>query len=197
MGSKTDGGVCSSNRAAELLNVTPRTIQLWADSGIVRSWKTPGGHRRYSVKELNDLALQIKNGVVPDVSDDVEQKTLNVLIIEDDPVLNSLYKATLQSWKLPIKIVFAMEGYSGLLQAGLNCPDLVILDINLPDINGYKIVDSMFENKLITEEQLIIVSGLPLSEIRKNLPEKFSSPIYGKPVPMDEIKRKVISLLSK
>ena len=61
--------LCTSRKAAELLGVTPRTVQLWADSGILQSWKTPGGHRRFSVSAIERLADEIRSGEVrPGVS---------------------------------------------------------------------------------------------------------------------------------
>ena len=37
---------CSTREAASLLGVSLRTAQLWVESGVLRAWKTAGGHRR-------------------------------------------------------------------------------------------------------------------------------------------------------
>lgn len=38
--------VLTTSQAAKLLGISVRTAQLWIESGSLRSWKTPGGHRR-------------------------------------------------------------------------------------------------------------------------------------------------------
>lgn len=52
---------CTSGRAAEILGVTPRTIQLWSESGILEFTKTLGGHRRYDLKHIQQLATTLGN----------------------------------------------------------------------------------------------------------------------------------------
>ncbi|MGE5467624.1 MAG: EAL domain-containing protein [Ignavibacteria bacterium] len=44
--------ICSTREAAELLGVSLRTVQLWVDSGILKAWKTAGGHRRISLESV-------------------------------------------------------------------------------------------------------------------------------------------------
>jgi len=38
--------IITTAQAAKILGVSPRTAQLWTESGVIPSWKTPGGHRR-------------------------------------------------------------------------------------------------------------------------------------------------------
>ncbi len=41
--------------ASRLLGVHPMTLRAWVDSGLVRAFRTPGGHRRFQVAELRDF----------------------------------------------------------------------------------------------------------------------------------------------
>lgn len=45
-------GDLSTTSAARLLGVHPDTLREWADEGKVPSWRTPGGHRRFRVDDL-------------------------------------------------------------------------------------------------------------------------------------------------
>jgi excisionase family DNA binding protein len=38
--------IITTAQAAKILGVSPRTAQLWTESGVIPNWKTPGGHRR-------------------------------------------------------------------------------------------------------------------------------------------------------
>jgi len=53
--STKDPGWVSLTEACELLGVSPSTIRRWADSGMVRTYTTPGGHRRFSRAGLLSL----------------------------------------------------------------------------------------------------------------------------------------------
>lgn len=46
---------CTTREAAQLLGVSLRTAQLWVDSGILRAWKTAGGHRRVARDSIDAL----------------------------------------------------------------------------------------------------------------------------------------------
>lgn len=197
MSISSDSDICTSKKAAQLLCVTPRTVQLWADAGVLKSWKTPGGHRRYSVSDVMALAQRVRAGEVPEAALATTLLPLRLLVVEDDDILLALYRATIESWQLPIELELAADGYTGMLKAGVHKPDLLLLDINLPNIDGYKIVESFMANGLLATMKLVIVSGLPPQEIRRNLPEGPDYCILGKPIPFDQIKQMVQKLLGQ
>jgi len=60
--SSDSGALCSPGEAAKILGVSPKTIQLWVDSGILAAWKTVGGHRRVTVESVERLKRE--GGVV-------------------------------------------------------------------------------------------------------------------------------------
>jgi excisionase family DNA binding protein len=43
---------------ATLFRVNPKTVTRWAKAGLLSCIKTPGGHRRYLQREIEDLAQQ-------------------------------------------------------------------------------------------------------------------------------------------
>lgn len=56
-----DGALCSPGEAAKILGVSPKTIQLWVDNGVLDAWKTVGGHRRVTVESVERIK---REGVV-------------------------------------------------------------------------------------------------------------------------------------
>lgn len=51
----SDGALCSPGEAAKILGVSPKTVQLWVDAGILAAWKTVGGHRRVTLESVEKL----------------------------------------------------------------------------------------------------------------------------------------------
>ena len=50
-----DGAWVTLTEACRLLGVSPSTVRRWADSGVIRTFVTPGGHRRFSRAGLEAL----------------------------------------------------------------------------------------------------------------------------------------------
>ena len=60
-----DGRWLSLGRACEILGVNETTLRHWANTGRIRTFRTPGGHRRFSREDLNaltQLSPQAGNG---------------------------------------------------------------------------------------------------------------------------------------
>jgi excisionase family DNA binding protein len=180
--------LCTTKQAADKLGVTSRTVLLWSDSGLLKSWKTPGGHRRFSIEEVEKLATNLEeNNTVSDAIG-LEREKLRVLIVEDDAYLLNLYNLNISSWDLPIQLFLSQDGYDGLYKAG-NCrPDLIILDLNLPKVDGFQIVATLIKNNQLSFDDLIIVSGLTEEKIASNLPNLKDIHILKKPIDFEKIR---------
>ncbi|MCB2353658.1 IS607 family transposase [Clostridium estertheticum] len=54
----------SITKAAQIIGVTPKTMRVWDNEGVLKSYKTPKGHRRYPLDEIESLALGRVSNVV-------------------------------------------------------------------------------------------------------------------------------------
>ncbi|MCX7169081.1 MAG: helix-turn-helix domain-containing protein, partial [Proteobacteria bacterium] len=129
----------TSHEAARMLGVTMRTVQLWANSGLLTCWKTEGGHRRIlrdSVERL--LAARILPESMPvapvAVSADQPAGPLRILVVEDDPDLLRLYRLQLARWPMQPEVTTAMNGFEGLVILGSLRPHLLIADLHMPEV---------------------------------------------------------------
>ena len=174
---------CSSKQAASLLEVTTRTIQLWSESGILKAWKTAGGHRRFNLEEIEVFKAQLKK----DTNDSGDQRLTRVLVIEDEPDLIVLYKMTMEGWDLPIILKTATDGFEGLIQIGSWKPDVVITDIQMPNINGIHMLQALSKLESFNDMVIMAVSGLSKAEIAKKGGLPVGIPLFTKPIPFNEI----------
>lgn len=199
--------VCTSRKAAELLGVTPRTIQLWADAGILDSWKTPGGHRRFYLSAVQTLAEEILEGRSPTLSDPRSERVhsgLNskqsvlpakVLVVDDDKTLLRLYELTINSWGLPVDLTLANDGYHGLIEVGRCNPDLLILDLQMPNIDGFAVIEALQQQQLLDQMSLMIISGLDANALAQHSPLPEECTIIQKPIPFLRIREQVEHIL--
>lgn len=173
-------GVLTTRQAAEKLGVSLRTVQLWVESGILRAWKTAGGHRRIAEQSVQALLAEQQQALNPSPRGSA---ALRVLIVEDEPELLQLYRLTIESWQLDVQIDAASNGFEGLLRLGQCPPDILITDLVMPHMNGLEMLrilrnDSTYRNVLI-----MVVTTLTPDEIdtRGGLPADVT--LLPKPVP--------------
>ncbi|RZV38709.1 MAG: response regulator transcription factor [Candidatus Acidulodesulfobacterium acidiphilum] len=81
----------------------------------------------------------------------------NVLIIDDEPDLVELLKYNLA--KEGYKVEFAFNGFDGLRASEVFKPDLLILDIMLPDINGYEVCKRIKRTENFSTVPVIFLSA--------------------------------------
>ena len=159
-----------------MLGVSARTVQLWADAEIIESWKTAGGHRRFSLEQVEKLVRELQEGKGPVLSDAsvgkvaMQPAPVRVLVIDDEKVLLRLYELTLKSWQLPLELHLSDNGYTGLLSVGQVEPQLLVLDLNLPNIDGFSIIAALKHSGLLERMELLVISALEPLEVLSRMP---------------------------
>ena len=153
--------IYTTREAAQLLSVSLRTVQLWVESGILNAWKTAGGHRRISRESLDILLIQQQGAL----NSGKLENEMTMLIIEDDLDLLELYCLRIELWDMPIKVLTAISGYEGLIKIGKYHPDIVIVDLILPNMDGFQLIKTVNENEQYKDLHIIVASSLTEDEI--------------------------------
>ncbi len=81
-----------------------------------------------------------------------------ILIIEDDKFLRELINRKLQS--MDFETVSAIDGEGGLELTGKEKPDIILLDLILPGINGFEVLAKIKGNEATSSIPVIILSNL-------------------------------------
>jgi DNA-binding response OmpR family regulator len=85
-----------------------------------------------------------------------EQKM--ILLIEDEPLLGTLLKQRLE--KENFKVVLARDGEEGLKLCKEINPSLILLDIILPKVSGFEILETVKKDSAYPQTPVIIISNL-------------------------------------
>lgn len=200
--SATNDDVLSTREAAERLGVALRTVQLWVESGVLPAWKTAGGHRRISRAAVERLIGERSAALAGDAGTaraagaaeaaDADLGRLKVMVVEDEPDLLRLFTMVIAGWELPVDVTPATNGFEALLRMGQRCPDLLITDLNMPGMDGFKMIGSLRDvGQGFGEMEIVVVTALSAAEItqRGGLPAGVR--IFHKPVPFDELENLV------
>ncbi|MFA5166526.1 MAG: response regulator [Candidatus Paceibacterota bacterium] len=80
-----------------------------------------------------------------------------VLIIEDEEILSKLLKNKLQDEGYEAEV--ALDGQEGLAKAKSFKPDLILLDIIMPKVNGFEVLEKIKVDSELNKIPIIIVSN--------------------------------------
>lgn len=201
----TNDDVLSTREAAEQLGVALRTVQLWVESGVLPAWKTAGGHRRISraavERLIGERRAALSGDTRPAPLTTVGEARLRVMVVEDEPELLRLFIMVIAGWDLPVDVTPASDGFEALLRVGQHCPDLLVTDLNMPGMDGFKMIESLRGvGPAYDDMEVVVVTALSEAEIeqRGGLPSQVR--VLHKPVPFDElealVRRRVAILTS-
>jgi excisionase family DNA binding protein len=152
---------CSTTEAAQRLGMAVRSVQLMVDRGELQAWKTPGGHRRILRSSL-DAWLSSRAGPAggspaPAVS---EARPMTLLLIEDSVHFQNLISLIVKRELPGAELHVASDGIAGLALAGRLEPDVLLIDILLPGIDGAALITSLRSHPQFARSRLIVVTAL-------------------------------------
>lgn len=87
----------------------------------------------------------------------MSEKTTRILIVDDEPDLRSVLRFGLEAEKF--EVLEAADGEAGLEAAREQSPDLVVLDLMLPRIDGYKVCRALKFDDRYRHIPIIILSA--------------------------------------
>ncbi len=195
---------CTTREAADLLGISVRTAQLWCEAGLLDAWKTVGGHRRIMRGSIERL-LRIADVVVPGEGRWLPPSKrsflppnagwqrvhapagFHILVVEDDEDLRRLYALRLKRWAIRPTVDTVGSSYEALARLAKKRPDMMIIDLNMPGLNGFHLLRCLNEPETPTTMIAVVVSGLPSGEIERQGGVPGGVPIFSKPVPFKEL----------
>lgn len=160
---------CTTREAAEMLHVSLRTVQLWVEAGVLKAWKTDGGHRRLPLSSVQALIKErMGDSATPAPAADPaanDSGEFSVLVLEDDEDMLQLYRLTLPAWKLPVRFIFVSSVFEALVEIGRRPPDLLITDLRISGVDGFEIIKVLRADPVLSGLNVVVVSGMEPEEI--------------------------------
>ena len=116
-------------------------------------------------------------------------RNITVLVIEDDPLCSRLLESTLG--KENYEIYCESSGMDGLKKAAEILPDVILLDIVLPDLNGFEVCRKIRSDKLLGDVVIVITTSLHDWDSRIKGMEAGADDFITKPFDTEELKLKM------
>jgi len=116
-----------------------------------------------------------------------------VLIIDDEKLIIRMTAYVLES--SGYQVISAMDGESGYRTAVEEQPDIVLLDINMPGLDGWGTLELIKKDEKTRDIPVIIFTAKEMPKARKIAVEKGASDYITKPFEIDDLLEKVNNLL--
>ena len=141
-------------QAAKYLGVAQSTMRKWSDLGRVSAFYTPGGHRRYRRTDLDQFLD--RSGPASSTPSPNDAGPL-VLIVDDDERLREYVRVNLQAEGYVVRE--AASAAEGLAALGEQSPDLILLDVMMPQVDGWEMLQQIHEHTGVGAIPVIMFSG--------------------------------------
>jgi excisionase family DNA binding protein len=156
---------------ARMLGLAVRSVQMMVDRGELQAWKTPGGHRRISRASVEQwrtgqkvVATEPVHATADAVSVMAQKSGVGtgqkVLLIEDSVHYQNLVKLVVGQKFPHLTLAVANDGLAGLAMYGKVEPDVLIVDILLPGIDGATLITTLRSHPQFARSQLLVITSL-------------------------------------
>jgi len=189
----TDKKVYTTHQLSRMCQVDIRTVARWIDENKITAYKTPGGHRRIRQKDL--FQFLYKHGFP--LPDEHKQDQLSILIVDDDEKITALIRKFLRNSHPEYTIDESASGIDALIKIGRSVPDVIIVDIGLPFINGLELIERIKSNQHSSETKVIVITGLWRENIEKDVFDRGAEAFFKKPVDMNKLENKIKELTGR
>jgi two-component system alkaline phosphatase synthesis response regulator PhoP len=125
----------------------------------------------------------------------VESTNIKVLIADDEPDILEFTGRALKSAGL--EVIKAVNGQEAVHLARESLPDLIVLDIMMPVMNGYEACKILRSDPCFDNSMIVFFSALSESLIRTAGVNLYYDAYIPKPVPIPELKRRILGFLSE
>ncbi|MDH4069793.1 MAG: response regulator [Ignavibacteria bacterium] len=182
----------SVGQVAEICRVSKKTVLNWIYDGAMKAYTTHGGH--YRVWPANIKRFLDKSGMdIP--FDFVDDRTTNILIIDDEADYAQMLKSAIISELPSVDVTTTDDGYEGLMLIGEIKPNLVILDIKMPRLDGFQVLELLKARKPDHETKVVVVSGYLDEATKAQLSNTVADQILDKLSDIDTMVRTIASLV--
>ncbi len=147
--------IFTTGEAAKICKVSQQTIIRCFDNGSLKGFRVPGSRfRRIPREQL--YAFMKENGIPTEALESGKRK---ILIVDDDEDLVDLMQdAFARDGRFDIKT--ANNGFGAGMLVKEFRPDLVVLDVMLPDINGKEVCQRVRNDPTMKSVKIICISGM-------------------------------------
>jgi excisionase family DNA binding protein len=182
--------VFTTGEAAKICKVSQQTIIRCFDNGQLKGFRVPGSRFRRIPREA--LYKFMKDNGIP--TDALESGKRKVLLVDDDAELVELMTKVLEEdGRFEVRI--ASNGFDAGMMVKEYRPDLIVLDVMLPDINGKEVCHRVRADTSLEDVRILCISGMIEEDKVHELKLSGADDFLHKPFDIEELIDRMCNLL--
>jgi len=182
--------VFTTGEAARICKVSQQTIIRCFDNGQLKGFRVPGSKFRRIPRE--QLFVFMRDNGIP--TDALETGKRKVLVVDDDPDLLDLIVSVLdEDGRFETRV--ANNGFEAGMMVKEYRPDLIVLDVMLPDINGKEVCVRVRSDGALENVRIICISGIVERDKIRELEEAGADDFLQKPFETEMLLDRMCRLL--
>jgi len=176
---------------AEMLNVDPGSVANWIDHKMLKAYRTPGGHRR--VSKL-DLVQFLRDHEMP-VPVELDTQPVRILIVDDESEVTKKIAGAIKQAHPEYEVYEAHDGFrAGSLVAKVK-PDLVLLDLRMPGMDGYEVCRFIKTQEDTRHIEILAMTAYPSDQGDESIRSLGARKCLVKPLQIDALIKEIEAVL--
>lgn len=120
----------------------------------------------------------------------------NILIVDDSPIMRQVIKKTVRISGVSIGEIYeANHGYEGLEKAKNHWIDLILSDINMPEMDGLTFIKELKKDEVLSSIPVVVISTEGRDQVVQQALSSGAADYITKPFRPEEIGRDVLKVL--
>ena len=163
-----------------MLEVSSAAIKKWIQQGKLAAFRTPGGHFRILADEFE--RFQKTHGFGTGTGD-----PLRVLVVDDQRDVADVIVASLSAFYPRARMETAANGFEGLLKVGTFRPDVLLLDLSMPGMDGFEVCRQIKRDPVIRDTKVVVMAAQSLDAEPRAM-EAGADGFLSKPFAVDAVR---------
>ena len=164
--------------------VSPITVRSWEEKGWLNAETTADGHRRYLQQEVERFAQERGLTLKP-----APPSALQLLIVDDDQQLTAYLEELLLEVSPAVQTHVANDGFEAGLMIREFTPDVVLLDLRMPGMDGYQVCQRIKLDPALRAIRILGMTGYPSAENIERILAMGAEHCFSKPINTQELFR--------
>ena len=182
----------STTKVARFCHVSHAAVCNWVRSGKLKAYRTPGGQYRIEPQVLVDFMKQHGMPIPEEMS---PRGVKRIVVVDDEVEILELVKRGLGRLGAGYDVEVAADGYTAGRLVHSLAPDLVLLDIRMPGIDGIAVCRNIKSDPATAKTRILVVSAYATDENIRRLRDLGAEDFLEKPFDVTTLTAKVKSLI--
>jgi excisionase family DNA binding protein len=183
------GKTVSVSEMAKICKVSTETIRRWIDRGAIKSTKTLGGHRRITLDDF--LKFLNENNIPYDRRLFAERR--RILVVDDEDSVVDMLKEYIEALEEDFEMDVAKNGFQAGVKVTEDYPDVIILDIIMPGMDGIEVCERLKADKRTREIKVVAITGYASQENVQRMLDAGAALVLRKPFTFEEFQKAILS----